>query len=391
MSKGQLGIVASVSTIAYMVGKVLWGPFVDKIGGRNGFLGSMLLVAFFGALGAFAPSVFLLTIVYSANRFAGSAGWMSMVKLVPEWFSKKHMATAMAFLSLSFVFGGVCATFFAGGVVKLFGSWRAVMGIPSIVLVLIAVVCWFYIPRHVSDSNGSKARPKRSAIQWLDVSSWLHLFANRRFCIVCGLSFTLTLMRETFNTWTVDFLHEIYSSTEMDADAAVAKAAFRSTLFDLLGAAGILVMGEIYDKVGHRRRGWVLASIMATLALLLCFLNSFAEASANHAAVAVGVIGFLVYGPYSLLAGVMAVEVAGKQKAATVSGLVDASGYLSGILAGAAFGLLVDKAGYGVGFVSLAGLAVVSGFLCLFLGPATRHVSERSDDAVSDEDAPDRK
>ena len=378
VSKAQLGMVTSVSTIAYMVGKVFWGPIVDTLGGRNGFLGSMILVAVFGAFGAFVPSILLLTIVYSANRLAGAAGWMSMVKLVPEWYGRTAMATAMAFLSLSFVFGGVCATLLAGQIFEWFGSWHAVMGVPSIVLLAIAAVCWIYIPNYGSKSMTSKTS-RASFLSQIDLSKWTGLFANRRFLVVCGICFTLTLMREAFNVWTVDFLHEVASSHDAAGEASLRDAAFRSTLFDLLGAAGIVSMGWVYDRVGHDLRRWVLFSIMASLAILLCFLNWFAGVSANAVALAVGVIGFLVYGPYSLLAGVMSVEVSGKERAATVSGLVDAAGYLGGILSGVAFGKLVDEKGYSTGFVALALLAVVTAFLCLLLGRSQSHGQDDSD------------
>ena len=92
-----------------------------------------LLVALFGALGGFAPTMGALVWIYSANRFTGAAAWGSMVKFVPEWFSARNMARAMGLLSLSFVLGGVCAGFLAGGIDKLmletnlFGidRWRA--------------------------------------------------------------------------------------------------------------------------------------------------------------------------------------------------------------------------------------------------------------------------
>src|SRR6187200_392146 len=81
-----VGRIASVSTLAYALGKVFLGPVVDRLGGRVGFLGSMALVAVLGAAGAFAPGLAVLTLLYSANRFAGAAGWPSMMKLVPTWF-----------------------------------------------------------------------------------------------------------------------------------------------------------------------------------------------------------------------------------------------------------------------------------------------------------------
>jgi sugar phosphate permease len=84
-------------------------------------------------------------------------------------------------------------------------------------------------------------------------------------------------------------------------------------------------------------------------------------------AAGVGLIGFLVYGPYSLLGGVLSVEVRGKEFAATVSGLVDGTGYIAGILSGIVFGKLLMMGGYTLGFQAMSGLTLISAVLCCFL------------------------
>jgi sugar phosphate permease len=49
-TRAELGLIASYSTIAYAAGKFFFGTVVDRIGGRAGFFGSMLLVAVLGWL-----------------------------------------------------------------------------------------------------------------------------------------------------------------------------------------------------------------------------------------------------------------------------------------------------------------------------------------------------
>ena len=51
----------------------------------------------------------------------------------------------------------------------------------------------------------------------------------------------------------------------------------------------------------------------------------------------------MAYGPYSLLAGVFAVEINGKEHVATVAGILDGVGYFAAILSGEAFGRLLDR------------------------------------------------
>ncbi len=81
----------------------------------------------------------------------------------------------------------------------------------------------------------------------------------------------------------------------------------------------------------------------------------------------VGAAGLLVYGPFSLLSGVLAIETGGAGLAATAAGIIDGVGYLSAILAGAALGRLLDIGGYPLGFRVLAVITGASAVLALGL------------------------
>jgi sugar phosphate permease len=79
-------------------------------------------------------------------------------------------------------------------------------------------------------------------------------------------------------------------------------------------------------------------------------------------------VGLLVYGPYSLLAGVLAVESGGPELAASASGVIDAVGYGAGVLSGEVLGRIVDAGGYRLGFQCLAALAAISSVCASRLG-----------------------
>src|SRR5262249_8339053 len=140
-SRAAIGRIASVSTLAYAVGKLTLSPLIDRLGGRRGFLAALAGVALFGACGALAPGLGALIAAYSLNRYFGAAGWPAMMKLVPTWFTPARPATVVAVLSLAYVLGGAAASMFAREVVALGGGSRAVMGMPSLALLAILCVC----------------------------------------------------------------------------------------------------------------------------------------------------------------------------------------------------------------------------------------------------------
>jgi len=330
------------------------------VGGRVCFLGSLILVAGFALAGGVAPSLGLLTVAYSANRFAGSASWGSMVKLVPGWFSARGLPLAMAWLSLSFVFGGVCAVLLAGQIAAWSGNnWRWVMAGPALVLIVIWIWCWRVLP---NGATQAQANANRGVTEGFRLNQLPELLRMRQFWVVCALSFALTLLRETFNVWTVDFF-----KTSGGAEMSNRMAAFLSTPFDACGALGVVALGWLFGRLGPRGRMHLLCVMLVLVALLLQSVPWLSQHGLWSVSLAIGAIGFLAYGPYSLLAGILSVEIRGPAYVATVAGVVDGVGYVAGFMTGHTFGLILDWGGYELGFRFLAGLSVISAGLCLFL------------------------
>lgn len=355
-SRGEIGRVASIGTAAYALGKLTLGPLIDRVGGRAGFLAVLFAVALFGGVSALAPSLVWLTVAYSANRYAGAGGWPAIMKLVPTWFGAGRQATVVAVLSLSYVGGGIAATLLARQVLAEGGGWRAVMGVPSLVLLAIGIACVFAVRAGPLAAGTSGASP-------IGRAPWRVLLARPQFLVVCALSFALTLMRESFNTWSVDFLVSIQRA----GARSISVAALQSTTFDLAGGLGILIMGASYDRTPARVRRWLVAGILGSLAVVLALLPWAAARNPAWAVWLVGAVGLLVYGPYSLLAGVFAVESGGAAAAATAAAIIDAVGYLAGILAGEALGRVLDRGGYPLGFQCLAAITALAALLACLL------------------------
>jgi sugar phosphate permease len=362
----EIGIIASYSTAAYMTGKLIFGPVIDRFGGRVCFLLALTGVAIFGGLGAFAVSLPMLTILYSANRLAGAAGWGSMVKQVPDWFRKDRLALPMAFLSLSFVFGGTCALKLAGRVDTLSGgNWRAVMGLPSLILVVIIVICWVVLPK--SQKSATTGVPAKTGTSF-SFAQIFELAKIPQFWTVCALSAILNITRETFNVWTVLFLKKGGGpglSTEGAANFSMA--------FDIAGAVGILFLGYALDHVSRRGRTTLLVAILLALAGLIYELPVLAKNGIWQATAVIALIGFLSYGPYSLLAGILAVEIRGPAFVATVAGFVDGTGYFGASVMDRFFGDMVDRGGFLYAFHFLAAITSIAAVLCLFLRTSQRH------------------
>jgi OPA family glycerol-3-phosphate transporter-like MFS transporter len=189
----------------------------------------------------------------------------------------------------------------------------------------------------------------------------LPLLTNPNFLIVCFLSFGTTIIRETFNTWTPTYLHSYLHYTE-------AAAASSSAVFPAVGIASVLIAGWTGDHLGPYGRSVVLfcGMLLTTIALaLLAGLGPGLQSALPL--VFLGSVGFGLLGPYSYLAGAMALDFGGSVAGATSSGIIDGVGYLGGVLAGDSVARLSVHYGWSGVFVVLALVSFLSSAAAAFL------------------------
>jgi sugar phosphate permease len=177
---------------------------------------------------------------------------------------------------------------------------------------------------------------------------------SRAFWYVCLLSLGFTLLRETFNTWMPTYFADAVGLTP-------ASAAESSALFPLLGGFSVLAAGWLSDRLGRTGRAVIiLTGLIVTAVLLVALAWSELSTSAIGAVGLVAAIGFFMIGPYSYLAGALALDLGGKQGSATAAGIIDGIGYLGGILAGDSFARISVAFGWSGAFTVLAVVAVAS-------------------------------
>jgi sugar phosphate permease len=73
----------------------------------------------------------------------------------------------------------------------------------------------------------------------------------------------------------------------------------------------------------------------------------------------------MLIGPYSYLAGAIALDFGGKRGSATAAGIIDGVGYLGGVLAGDAFARATVRYGWQGAFLILAVISAASAVVAL--------------------------
>ena len=166
---------------------------------------------------------------------------------------------------------------------------------------------------------------------------------------MCLLSFALTIVRETFNNWTPEYLHAHLGFSAGDAGSM-------SAVFPALGPISVLVTGWLSDRLGVNGRALVMfiGSTLATAALVALMSVPAGAGTMLLPLLAIGAVAFCLLGPYSYLGGAFALDFGGKQGSAVASGIIDGIGYIGGILAGTSVTQISAAYGWQGVFVALA-------------------------------------
>ncbi|HEX4231409.1 MAG TPA: MFS transporter [Bryobacteraceae bacterium] len=363
----RLGAIASVGVLAYATGKFLLGGLGDFWGGRRNFIaglgGAVVFTILFG-LGGGLP---IFTLAWIGNRLVQSMGWAGLVKICSKWFSYTSYGTIVGVLSLSFLIGDAIARQSMGMLIQAGFGWRAlfyfaaavagVVLLGNLLLLRESRTTFGYAEPEVNPLNVFESRTGGAAC---GLRAFLRRFVtNRAFWIVCFLSLGTTIIREAFNTWTPTYLHQLFGFSE-------AKAAGMSAIFPAIGAVSVIVAGWAGDRLGVNGRSIVMFFGLVTTAVGLLALASIAGQGASPL-ITIGVVAFGLLGPYSYLAGAMALDFGGSQGGATSSGIIDGVGYLGGVLAGDSVARLSVAFGWRGVFVALAVVSAVSAFAACLL------------------------
>jgi sugar phosphate permease len=357
----RLGSLVSLGVVAYAVGKFLLAGLGDVWGGRFSFLGGLSGALFFTVLFTTGGGLPLFTIAWIGNRLVQSMGWAGLVKVCSQWFSYRAYGTVVGILSLSFLIGDAVAREWMALLIAKGYGWRSLFWLAAIVsgTVLAANLLFLKEKRTQLRFSEPQANPlnlfeKRTVVHGGLRALLLPFLRNREFWLVCFLSLCTTIVRETFNSWTPTYLHKFFGYS----DSASASA---SAVFPALGAVSVVIAGIVGDRLGVSGRSIVLFFGMTLTTVGLCLMTSLTPGTKGALPLTlIGLVGLGLLGPYSYLAGAMALDLGGKQGGATSSGLIDGIGYAGGILAGDSVARVSVHYGWSGVFVALAAISAAA-------------------------------
>ena len=392
LSKTNLGDFAAYGTLGALVGKLIWGPFADKFGGRFTFLIGIFLTALFIIAFGLSANVMVFTGFSFLLYCTKSSGWPGMTKLIGQWYHPQGYGRVWSILATSSRLSVVLATLFFGWLLS-FMHWRMVAFIAAAFALVIFVGCYFYLQEKPEEPDFFKVDESKSSTNTNDdansnnmelalaekqalenrynhplkdtgtIVGLVNFAKSPRVWLVVIMLMVLTCMM-AFLDFVAIYLMESYQLTP-------SQAAMASTVFPVGSLVGLLAAIAFYDRFSKQGIRTVLTismmlSLLSVLTLqYLPLFNLSAQLNYLVALVAIFLFAFSISPAYYLPMSIFSIEYGGRHSATLVC-LIDAFGFAASAAFAFIGGRLADSAGGWSSFMNMLILISAVGIIAVW-------------------------
>lgn len=372
-----VGIILTGYHIGYSLGQFVNGALCDKFGPRRVLAMGFGLTILMNILFGFSVSITFMGLFWSINGYAQACGWPSVIKGMSNWYSLRERGKVMALWGPSYAVGDVIGTGLAAfvigravtqtvvnpaGEMVTFSDWRWVFWAGAIALSAVASLSLFIFrnkPQDVGLTDISEYHKIQSAdpVSVTDkIDLWKNIkeVLNQKPVLILGIVYMgVKFIRYTFLFWAVTFL-------VLERGMETNVAGYISTLYALIGLLGTITASYLSDKLFRSRRAPISVIMLLGLMAALFF---FLKAPVSLIPLAIGVVGFMNYGPDFVISGVAVQDFSPKSGTGTTTGFVNGVGAIGQALSGVVVGIVAAKVSWGAVFYILISIALVCALL----------------------------
>jgi sugar phosphate permease len=370
--------------VAYMLGQFIhsylgrkWGPRVILLGG----LGlSILCNIVFG----FTNSYYTFIVFMFFNGLVQASGWPGVVGGISEWLRPMERGSIMGVWTTSYLVGNMVVKALGGFLLDAHG-WRwSFFGCTLLsVLAWLVILAWqrnkpqdVGLPAIVEEEDEKDVRSIRaSQEEHVSFADYMRLVMNP-LVIAMGLSyFCIKFLRYALDSWLPAFLNL--------QGMGLGEAAYYSGIFDLAGLPGAILAGFALDWLF--RGNWAALCFAMGVGMVIGYLMVvFYGANPYILAFSFGLVGFMMYGPDTILCGAASVTVAGERNGVALAGIVNGFGSIGPIVQEQVIGLLVKgDPESGMRNTNILALSMSILFVVLMLAVMWRvSIAQRANDAT---------
>jgi MFS transporter, OPA family, sugar phosphate sensor protein UhpC len=329
-SKEEFAIAITAYSLLYMLGQFLSGFLNDKMGPRLIVSIGIFVSVIANILMGFGGSIAIFVLLMGINGLGQSTGWSGTVKNMTPWFKKKERGTIMSFWTTNYVIGGIAATAFAtywatNSTIFAELGWKRAFWLPSMVLLIVGLIYALFTrnkPKEALDIDHDNEIPAKSIFKTKNNRNKKlpkEIMANPAVWTAAAIYFFVKFTRYAFLFWLPLYLSEALHYSDINAG-------YSSIAFEAVGFLGIIAAGFLSDKIFGSRRFPVSVIMLGGLALVL-LAQPYLVTQGKYAIMAcIGLVGFFIYGPDSILSGATAMDIGKEENSALVAGIINGVG-----------------------------------------------------------------
>ena len=364
----MIGDIIAGTSIAYGLGKLVMGYFADRSDARKYAAAGMLLTAALNFMFGATTQYWAHLILWTLNGFVQGMGYGPCTRGLSHWYSVKERGAIFGVWNISHNIGGGIAGFLAAKCAEHWG-WASAFYVPGV----IATLCAFYLFWRMRDTPQAEGLPPVEEYKndyppdergdhENDLSArellFKYILPNKMLWVLSIANIFVYIARYAMVDWGPTYLKEVKG-------ASLAQGGFSTLVIEFAGAAGMLTMGWLSDKLGGRRAR---VSVMAMIPLLVAFaaIRVTPKGMLWLDMTLFAVIGFFVYTPV-MFSGVMSLDLTTKKAVGTAAGFVGFFGYVGRVIQGKGLGWISQHYGWDPALWAILGCTAIGIILLAFL------------------------
>ena len=359
IDKSDLAHIVTAYLIAYTLGQFMTAFMSQKVATRRLLLSGMAITLvcniIFGFTTLMGPAGYWPLLIFNVvNGFAQSTGWPGNVGVLGSWLSRDERGGVMAIWATCYQIGSILAKAFAAFMLAVASAAWSFWG--AAIIMLGVWIAFYIFQRDSPEAAGLEQLVEpvdvtEAEAAALDDGGSLPPRVMLSIIWMGSVYFVFKFLRYALDSWSPLAIKELF-------DLPVATAGYISTAFDWVGFVGVLFAGWASDRFFKGKRTQTIVAMTIGMFAAFVFLGTVGTQSVLMFGIGLSLCGFMLMGPDSLLAGVGAIDVGGRNRAVMAAGLINGLGSIGPVFQEELIGYLLDNHGYDAVFNTLI---IVSG------------------------------